>query len=101
MVDTTVDFYTSHFDCNVRAPLFLTKACVPHFPKGGRVVFISSAGARMGVQGQTVYAATKAANESFARVWAKELGQKYGVTVNCVNPGPIATGESARYLYSC
>lgn len=55
----------------------------------------------MGVQGQTVYAATKAANESFARVWAKELGQKYGVTVNCVNPGPIATGESARYLYSC
>lgn len=93
LVDTTPEFYAKHFDCNVRAPLFLTKACVPHFPKGGRIVFISSAGARMGVAGQTVYAATKAANESFSRVWAKELGQSHGVTVNCVNPGPIATGK--------
>ena len=47
----------------------------------------------MGVAGQTVYAATKAANESFVRVWAKELGQSHSVTVNAVNPGPIATGK--------
>ncbi len=53
----------------------------------------------MGVAGQTVYAATKAANESFARVWAKELGQSHGVTVNCVNPGPIATGMLASALF--
>ena len=45
----------------------------------------------MGVPQQTVYAATKAANEAMARVWATELGVKYGVTVNCVAPGPIAT----------
>ena len=45
----------------------------------------------MGVPQQTVYAATKASNEAMARVWAKELGHKYGVTVNCVNPGPVAT----------
>lgn len=45
----------------------------------------------MGVPQQTVYAATKAANEAMARVWATELGAKYGVTVNCVAPGPIAT----------
>ena len=55
-------------------------------------MFISSAGARLGVAGQTVYAATKAANEALVRVWAKELGQSHGITVNCVNPGPIATG---------
>ena len=92
-METTPEFYTSHFDVNVRAPLFLTKASVPHLNKGGRIVFISSAGARMGVAGQTVYAATKAANESFVRVWAKELGQSHSVTVNAVNPGPIATGK--------
>jgi 3-oxoacyl-[acyl-carrier protein] reductase len=45
----------------------------------------------MGVPQQTVYAASKAANEAMARVWATELGTKYGVTVNCVNPGPVAT----------
>lgn len=45
----------------------------------------------MGVPQQTVYAATKAANEAFARVWSTELGQSKGITVNCVNPGPVAT----------
>lgn len=47
----------------------------------------------MGIPQQTVYAATKAANESFARVWATELGKEYGVTVNAVNPGPVATDQ--------
>lgn len=93
LVNTTVEFYEQHFDCNVRGPIFLTKAVLPHMPKGGRVVFISSAGARVGVGGQTVYAATKAANEALCRTWAKELGQDYGITINNVNPGPIATGE--------
>jgi NAD(P)-dependent dehydrogenase (short-subunit alcohol dehydrogenase family) len=45
----------------------------------------------MGVAQQTVYAASKAANEAFSRVWATELGQSHGITVNCVNPGPVAT----------
>lgn len=29
--------------------------------------------------------------ESYARQWAFELGHEYGVTVNNVNPGPVAT----------
>lgn len=29
--------------------------------------------------------------ESFARQWALELGHEYGITVNNVNPGPVAT----------
>ncbi|KAH7376622.1 hypothetical protein B0T11DRAFT_23085 [Plectosphaerella cucumerina] len=93
LVETTPEFYDTHFDTNVKGPIFLTKAVVPHLPKGGRIVFISSAGARLGVAGQTVYAATKAANEANVRTWAKELGQSHGVTVNCVNPGPIATDQ--------
>lgn len=66
---------------------------MPHIARGGRIVLVSSAAARLGVAGQTVYAATKAADESLARVWAKELGQSHDITVNCVNPGPVATGE--------
>ncbi|PIG88569.1 gluconate 5-dehydrogenase [Aspergillus arachidicola] len=93
LMDTTPEFYATHFDCNVRGPIFLTKAVVPHIARGGRIVFISSAGARLGVAGQTVYAATKAANEALVRVWAKELGQSHGITVNCVNPGPVATDQ--------
>ncbi|OJJ53890.1 hypothetical protein ASPSYDRAFT_187037 [Aspergillus sydowii CBS 593.65] len=92
----TEEIYTTHFDTNVKAPIFLTQAVVPHIPQGGRIVFVSSAAARLGVAGQTVYGATKAANESLARVWAKELGQSHGITVNCVNPGPVATDQWAE-----
>ena len=54
-------------------------------------MIISSVSSRAGVPQQTVYAASKAAVEGMARVWATELGTKYGVTINCVAPGPIAT----------
>lgn len=91
--EVTEDLYQTHFDTNVKGPIFLTKAVVPHIARGGRIVLVSSAAARLGVAGQTVYAATKAAEESLARVWAKELGQSHDITVNCVNPGPVATGE--------
>ncbi|WKT53915.1 Short-chain dehydrogenase/reductase SDR [Fusarium oxysporum f. sp. vasinfectum] len=91
--EVTEELFQTHFDTNVKGPIFLTKAVIPHIAKGGRVVFISSAAARLGVAGQTVYGATKAANESCARVWAKELGQSHGITVNCVNPGPVATDQ--------
>lgn len=96
--EVTEDLYQTHFDTNVKGPIFLTKAVVPHIAKGGRIVLVSSAAARLGVAGQTVYAATKAAGESLARVWAKELGQSHGITVNCVNPGPVATGESSHNI---
>ncbi|KAL3489832.1 NAD(P)-binding protein [Aspergillus germanicus] len=91
--DLQLELYTSHFDTNVRGPIFLTQAALPYLPRGGRIVFVSSAAARLGVAGHTVYAPTKAANEALARVWAKELGHSHGVTVNCVNPGPVATDQ--------
>ncbi|GAP85725.1 putative 3-oxoacyl-[acyl-carrier-protein] reductase [Rosellinia necatrix] len=91
--EVTEELFQTHFDTNVKGPIFLTKAVVPHIARGGRIVFVSSAAARLGVAGQTVYGATKAANESCARVWAKELGQSHGITVNCVNPGPVATDQ--------
>ncbi|KAJ5585643.1 hypothetical protein N7450_005430 [Penicillium hetheringtonii] len=91
--EVTEELFQTHFDTNVKGPIFLTKAVMPHIARGGRVVFVSSAAARLGVAGQTVYGATKAANESCARVWAKELGQSHGITVNCVNPGPVATDQ--------
>lgn len=76
---------------NVRAVIFTTQAVLPYIRRGGRIVNISSISARGGFATQTVYAATKAAVEGLTRVWATELGHKYGVTVNAVNPGPVDT----------
>lgn len=61
--------------------------------RGGRIILITSAAARMAVAQTTVYSATKAGMEALARVWATELGQQHGITVNCVSPGPIATEQ--------
>lgn len=91
--DTTLQFYDDHIDCNIRGLYFLTQKALPHLPRGGRIVIVSSVAARLGVATQGIYSATKAAGEALARVWAKELGQEYGITVNCINPGPVATGE--------
>lgn len=51
-----------------------------------------------------MYAATKAATEALVRVWATELGVKYGVTRNAVAPIPVATemyyASDQGFLYS-
>ncbi|KZT58720.1 NAD(P)-binding protein [Calocera cornea HHB12733] len=88
----TEEFYDSHFAVNVKGPLFLAQAAVPHMPQGGRIVFFSTGLiAQSGITpNYLVYVATKGAVEQLARVLAKELGAK-GITVNSIAPGPTAT----------
>lgn len=89
--DVTTEEYDMLMEVNVRALLFMTQAFVQKVRPGGRIVNISSISARGGYATQTVYAATKAAVEAMTKVWAKELGQKYQITVNAINPGPVDT----------
>ena len=51
---------------------------------------MSSESGLEGSEGQSVYAATKAANQNLTRSWAKELGTK-GVRVIGVAPGIMET----------
>ena len=78
-------------DVNVRAVIFMTQAFVRHMSRGSRIVNLSSISARGGYPTQSVYSASKAAVEGLTRVWATELGPKYGATVNAVNPGTVDT----------
>lgn len=89
--EVTIEEYERLMGTNVRGVIFLTKAVLPYIARGGRIINLSSISARGGYATQTVYAATKAAVEGLTRVWATELGQKYGVNVNAINPGPILT----------
>lgn len=89
--DVTEETYDHLMNVNVKALIFMTQAFVPHVNPGGRIVNLSSISARGGYSTQSVYAATKAAVEGLTKVWARELGQKYRITVNCVNPGPVDT----------
>jgi 3-oxoacyl-[acyl-carrier protein] reductase len=79
------------FAVNVRGPMLATKAAIPHFHAGSRVINIGSAGAEriVGAPG-TAYFMTKAALQSYTQGLAQELGPR-DITVNTVQPGSTAT----------
>jgi NAD(P)-dependent dehydrogenase (short-subunit alcohol dehydrogenase family) len=89
--DITLEEYEQVMTVNVRSVIFMTQAVLPYINEGGRIVNLSSISARGGYATQSVYSASKASVEALTRVWATELGPKYGLTVNCVNPGPVDT----------
>ncbi|MGH9091689.1 MAG: 3-oxoacyl-ACP reductase FabG [Acidimicrobiales bacterium] len=56
----------------------------------GRIVFLSSVGAFVGLPGQANYAASKAGIVGMARAMAREVASR-SITVNVVAPGVVAT----------
>lgn len=64
--------------------------------RSGRIITIGSITANMGVSGNSIYAATKGAMQSYIRTLAIELARK-GVTANYVSPGYIDTDLMAPY----
>lgn len=64
--------------------------------KSGRIIAIGSITAQMGVQGNSIYAASKGAMLSYIRTLAIELARK-GVTANYISPGYVDTDLMAPY----
>jgi 3-oxoacyl-[acyl-carrier protein] reductase len=88
--DITAEDFSSIYDLNVRGPMLLTQAVLPYLRAPGRIINISSVGARYGFKNLSVYCSSKTALEGLTRCWAAELGAA-GHTVNAVNPGPVQT----------
>lgn len=93
--DTTVDDFELTMAVNARAAMQCTQALLPAMraAHNGRIVNISSRAA-LGKELRTAYSASKGALNAMTRTWALELGQ-FGITVNAVAPGPIATAGFA------
>jgi 3-oxoacyl-[acyl-carrier protein] reductase len=82
---------------NLTAYARLVRASLPNLreaPGGGRVVNIASTEAIVATGGIAAYSASKAGVTGLTRSMAVELG-RFGITVNCVCPGPINTGMTA------
>jgi 3-oxoacyl-[acyl-carrier protein] reductase len=58
--------------------------------KAGRIVNFATVATPLRLEGESLYAASKAAVESFTEVLARELGPT-GITVNAVGPTPVPT----------
>ncbi|MDF0552695.1 3-oxoacyl-ACP reductase family protein [Kamptonema sp. UHCC 0994] len=102
------DFTLADFDrilaVNVRAVFVATQAAVKHMKEGGRIINIGSTNAeRMPFAGGSVYAMSKSALQGLVQGLSRDLGPR-GITINNVQPGPIATdmnpseGEFAEIL---
>jgi NAD(P)-dependent dehydrogenase (short-subunit alcohol dehydrogenase family) len=79
-------------EINLSSVMALTRAVVPQMKqrRWGRIIHISSIMGFVSHPGRGLYSATKSALRGFARAGALELGT-YGITVNCIAPGPFLT----------
>lgn len=86
-------------ELNLSSVMALTRALVPQMKerRWGRIIHISSVLAFTSKEGRNIYSATKAALLGLARASALELGA-YGITVNCIAPGPFLTDLPAQLL---
>ena len=78
------------FAVNVRGSILMTRELINHRGDYGRIINISTDASQI-FAGQITYGASKATLEALTRSIALEVG-KYGITVNCVAPGPTQTG---------
>jgi 3-oxoacyl-[acyl-carrier protein] reductase len=87
----TVEDWDAVINVHLRGAFLMSKAVQAHMTleKYGRIVNLSSTSAQ-GNRGQVNYSAAKAGLQGFTKTLAIELG-RFGVTVNAVAPGFIAT----------
>jgi NAD(P)-dependent dehydrogenase (short-subunit alcohol dehydrogenase family) len=96
-IDDTV--WDSLLELNLSSCMALTRALVPGMKerKWGRVIHISSIMGHSSAGGRNGYSATKSALLGLARASANDLGP-FGITVNCIAPGPFLTDLPASLL---
>ncbi len=88
---------------NLDSAFYCCRAAAPYLKKqGGAIVNISSIAARKGIPPGALgssgpYAVAKAGIMALTRQLALELGE-FGVRVNCVAPGVIASGRLAKVM---
>jgi len=91
-VQNTPEFWDRLVALNLMGPVRVSRAFLePMIARGaGRIVNVASDAGRVGSLGETVYAAAKGGAIAFTKSLAREVA-RYGITVNCVCPGPTDT----------
>lgn len=90
LLEVTPSSFDQVFDLNVRGTLFAAQRAAELMTEGGSIILNGSAATAKAMPGSSVYAASKASLQSFARVWSAELADR-GIRVNVLHPGPIDT----------
>jgi NAD(P)-dependent dehydrogenase (short-subunit alcohol dehydrogenase family) len=86
-------------ELNLNSCMALSRAVAPQMKerRWGRIIHISSIMGLASKSGRDAYSATKAALIGLARASALDLG-RFGITVNCLAPGPFMTDLPGKLL---
>ncbi|SEH91627.1 NAD(P)-dependent dehydrogenase, short-chain alcohol dehydrogenase family [Mycolicibacterium rutilum] len=88
----TADAFTKSYEVNLRGPVFLVQAALPHLKASANAAVINmiSVGAFNFAPFTAIYSSNKAALLSFTRSMAAEFAPS-GIRVNAIAPGPVDT----------
>ncbi len=97
--EITDECWDVNLEVNLSAAMRLTRALLPQMMerRWGRIIHISSILGMGGRKDRNIYSAAKAALIGLARSSALDLGP-FGITVNCIAPGPFLTERLERTL---
>jgi NAD(P)-dependent dehydrogenase (short-subunit alcohol dehydrogenase family) len=90
--EITEEHFDAAFVLNARGTLFTVQKALPLFNDGGSIFMTGSNASQRGYPGWSVYAASKAVQQAYARVWAAELKDRR-IRVNVLTPGQVATAK--------
>jgi 3-oxoacyl-[acyl-carrier protein] reductase len=93
----TEDEWDQVLDVNLKGCVAFCRAAAPVFrgQRHGKIVNIASINGMRGKAGLSNYSASKAGIIGLTRTLARELGLR-GINVNCVAPGMVRTGMTAK-----
>lgn len=99
-LDTVPAVYDWLIDTDLRAPIRLTQALLPHMVerRTGTIVMMSSVAGRLGPVLRTGYAAAKHGLIGYADALRAEVEKAYGLKVVNVLPGSVRTGVARNAL---
>ena len=90
--EITREHFDDIFGLNARGTLFTVQKALPLFNDDGSIFMTGSNASQRGFPGWSVYAASKAVQLAYARVWLAELKDRR-IRVNVLTPGQVATAK--------
>lgn len=100
--DLSLEQWEAQLRGNLTSGYLVSRACIPHLRRGassarpGKIIFIASTAAFMGLRNRAAYSASKGALVSLTRAMALDLAP--GITVNAVCPGMVETALTRPFL---
>jgi len=95
IVDTTVEEWKRHIDTNLNGSFYCTKAVLPGMiaQRYGKIVNLSSSGAKLFFPGFGAYASSKGGIVSMTQILSEEV-KNYGINVNAIYLGMTNTEKT-------